>query len=348
MPEAALSLHGIAFSAGGNEIVRGVSLDVEDGATTAILGPSGCGKTTLLRLVAGIETQDTGTITLAGRDLAGVPTHKRGIGLMFQDFALFPHMDVAGNIAFGLRHGGYPKTKRAGRIAEMLELVGLGGYEDRSVEHLSGGERQRVALARTLAPSPALLMLDEPLGSLDRVLRERLLVDLRNILNHLATPAVYVTHDQGEAFAIADRVAVMNEGKIVRSGTPPEIFHEPGNEFIARFMGLKAIVSATASSDGNWWETEAGRWPRKSREHDSVQLLLRTEQSEVAQEPGPQTVTGVLRSKLFQGALTRIAVETPVGDMEFELHGQPLLPDEGEPIHLLVPAVHVLDQGPHK
>ncbi len=250
MSEAALSLRDVGFSVDGSELVTGISFDVTQGATTAILGPSGCGKTTLLRLIAGIENPGASTILLSGHDLAGTPTHKRGIGLMFQDFALFPHMDVAGNVAFGLRHAGVPKRERGARVAAILALVGLDGYESRSVENLSGGERQRVALARTLAPNPSVLMLDEPLGSLDRVLRERLLVELREILGRLAVPTIFVTHDQGEAFAIADHVVVMNEGRIVLTGTPQGIFEDPRTEFVARFLGLMVLGGKHPSAIG--------------------------------------------------------------------------------------------------
>jgi thiamine transport system ATP-binding protein len=345
MATAALSLRDVTFSAGGKEIVYGVSLEVEDGATTAILGPSGCGKTTLLRLVTGIETPDTGSIALNGHDLAGIPTHKRGIGLMFQDFALFPHMDVAGNVAFGLRHAGIPRHRRAPRVRELLTLVGLEGYESRSVENLSGGERQRVALARTLAPNPSVLMLDEPLGSLDRVLRERLLVELREILSRLAIPTIFVTHDQGEAFAIADRVAVMNEGRIVLTGTAQEIFNAPRTEYVARFLGLKAIVPATRSADGGWWETPVGRWPATDGSSHNGQLLLRTEQAKVVGGPGARVVSGKLRSTVFHGATTRVDVDTAAGPMEFELRGQGSLPDEGATVHLHVPEAHALDDS---
>ena len=343
MVRGALSLRDVTFSAGGSEIVRGVSLEVESGSTMAILGPSGCGKTTILRLVAGIERPDGGTIALSGVDLKSVPTHKRGIGFMFQDFALFPHLDVAGNIGFGLRHAGIPRSRRPLRIEEMLALVGLEGYGARSVDTLSGGERQRVALARTLAPEPEVLMLDEPLGSLDRVLRERLLIELRDILDQLDIPTIFVTHDQGEAFAIADRVAMMDQGKIIRTDAPHQIFSDPRTEFIARFLGLKAILAGTLSGDGSSWETAVGSWPTYGETRPRVKLLLRTDQAVGVEGPGQQVVAGVLRSSLFQGAVTRLSVETSAGRFEFELHGQAALPANGESIHLHVPLANVLD-----
>lgn len=215
----------------------GVDLTVTDGETVAVIGPSGCGKSTLLRAVAGLQPVDRGTISLAGRDLAGVPAHERGVGLMFQDHALFPHLDVAANVGFGLEMAGVAEGDRADRVAEMLELVGLGDFAQRSVDALSGGEAQRVALARALAPAPSLLMLDEPLGSLDRVLREQLTGDLRSLIERVGTTTLHVTHDQTEAFALADRVVVLRDGRIEQAGTPSELWHEPASLFVAEFVG---------------------------------------------------------------------------------------------------------------
>ena len=343
IPAEGLALRDLSFAVDGREIVRGVSLDVPEGGVTALLGPSGCGKTTLLRLVAGLERARTGTVHVNGRSLSSVPTHQRGIGFMFQDFALFPHMDVRRNIAFGLKHTDLNKDARAARIAEMVELVGLEGYEGRSVEHLSGGERQRVALARTLAPNPAVLLLDEPLGSLDRVLRERLLVELREILGELSAPTVYVTHDQGEAFAIADTVAVMNRGTIVLTDSPMELFDDPETEFVARFLGLKTIVDAVRSEDGKRWETPLGEWPASSGAHAKARLLLRTDFAEVTGREGPQVVSGTLRARLFQGAITRATVQTAIGEVEFDLHGAVTLPEEGAEVHFHVPRASVVE-----
>ncbi len=215
----------------------GVDLAVERGETVAIIGPSGCGKSTLLRAIAGLQPLDTGAIAIDGRDVANVPSHERGVGLMFQDHALFPHLDVAANVSFGLEMAGVSGSERSDRVAEMLELVGLGGFDRRSIDGLSGGEAQRVALARALAPSPALLMLDEPLGSLDRVLREQLTGDLRTLIDRIGATTLHVTHDQTEAFALADRVVVLRDGRIEQSGTPSELWHRPASRFVAEFVG---------------------------------------------------------------------------------------------------------------
>ncbi|MGH2633385.1 MAG: ABC transporter ATP-binding protein, partial [Tepidiformaceae bacterium] len=226
-----LVVEDVSFAAGGKEIVSRVSLGVAQGQTLAILGPSGCGKTTLLRLIAGLERPAGGSVRMDGVDLSAVPAHRRKFGMVFQDFALFPHMNVERNVAFGLRKSALPKAAAHARVAELLEIVGLAGFGQRTTEALSGGERQRVALARALAPDPRLLLFDEPLGSLDRGLRERLLVELRAILDRLTIPAIYVTHDQFEAFAVADRMAIMRAGRIVAEGTPRALYEKPGTEF---------------------------------------------------------------------------------------------------------------------
>ncbi len=224
-----------------------VDLDVATGEIVAVMGPSGSGKSTLLRVVAGLQPPATGTVSWDGADLTATPPHRRGFGLMFQDFALFPHRDVARNVAFGLEMAGLPRHQIDSRVAEMLGLVGLEGYGDRPVTVLSGGEQQRVALARTLAPRPRLVMLDEPVASLDRALRERLVVEMRDIFKGLGVTSLYVTHDREEAFEISDRVAVMREGRIVASGTPRDLWADPGSAFVARFLGHDNVVTATAS-----------------------------------------------------------------------------------------------------
>jgi thiamine transport system ATP-binding protein len=215
----------------------GVDLVVADGEVVSVLGPSGSGKSTLLRAVAGLEPPVRGRVEWDGDDLTGVPPHRRRLGLMFQDHSLFPHRDVLGNVAFGLRMRHVPAPQAAARAGELLTLVGLAGYEHRHVTELSGGEQQRVALARALAPAPRLLMLDEPLGSLDRALRERLMVELRELFTRLGLTSLYVTHDHDEAFALADRVAVMHAGRIEQLGSPVEVWEHPASEFVARFLG---------------------------------------------------------------------------------------------------------------
>ncbi len=224
--------------------VDDVSLDLPAGEVLAVLGPSGCGKSTLLRAVAGLEALDAGSVAYDGQDLAAVPTHRRGFALMFQDGQLFPHQSVAGNVGYPLRLRRRPRAEVARRVEELLELVGLPGLGERSTTHLSGGERQRVALARALAVEPRLLLLDEPLSALDRGLRERLAHDLRDILVAAGTTALLVTHDQEEAFAVADRMALMRDGRVVQSGTVDEVWRAPVDAEAARFLGYATVLDA--------------------------------------------------------------------------------------------------------
>ncbi len=233
-----LDVEGLRVQYGDTVAVDGVDLRVDDGEVVTLLGPSGCGKSTILRALAGLVVPDVGTIRLDGNDLAPVPPHRRPFGLMFQDYALFPHRDVTGNVAFGPRMRGLDRATIAARVDEVLDLVGLRGYGARAVASLSGGEQQRVALARALAPEPRLLMLDEPLGSLDRALRERLTVELRDLFLRLGVTAITVTHDQAEAFTVADRVVVLREGRVCQVGRPIDVWRAPADGFVARFLGF--------------------------------------------------------------------------------------------------------------
>ena len=217
--------------------VDDVSLSLAPGERLAVLGPSGCGKSTLLRAIAGLERPEKGTVRWDGEDLAGTPPHRRRFGLMFQGYALFPHLSVGDNVAFGLRMEGRSSRDVDARVADVLDWVGMQHHAERSVERLSGGEQQRVALARTMAPSPRLLMLDEPLGALDRALRERLIVELTELLEEAGTTSIYVTHDHDEAATIAPRVAVMKAGRIVQMGSMDDIRSHPSDRWVAEFVG---------------------------------------------------------------------------------------------------------------
>lgn len=239
-----LELRGISKSFERKKILDDISFKVKTGEVVALLGPSGSGKSTLLSIIAGLEPLDRGKILWDGKDQADLPAHRRGFGLMFQDFALFPHRDLFGNVAFGLEMAGKTKNEIESRVDEVLELVGLTGFAHREVSSLSGGEQQRVALARALAPEPRLLMLDEPLGSLDRALRTRLLADLARILRKSGQTSLYVTHDQEEAYAIADRVVLLNAGRVVQIGRPQQLYRQPASAFAAKFLGLENIFSA--------------------------------------------------------------------------------------------------------
>lgn len=240
-----LSVNAVTVRFGDRLALDELTLRLQPAEIVSLLGPSGSGKTTLLRVIAGLQAPDSGSVSWEGEDVTKVPPHERGFGLMFQDLALFPHKDVAGNVGFGLRGS----NGVAERVAEVLELVGLEGQQQRSVGTLSGGEQQRIALARALAPRPRLLMLDEPLGSLDRVLRDRLATELRGIFDRLGLPVIYVTHDQEEAFVLGHRVAVMEAGRLVQVDTPGAIWRRPRNRFVAGFLGFTNIADAEVLGD---------------------------------------------------------------------------------------------------
>lgn len=256
-----LRVEQLTVTFGATTAVDDVSLELPSGEVLAVLGPSGCGKSTLLRAVAGLEHVDAGRVLFDDEDVTRVPTHRRGFALMFQDGQLFDHLDVAGNIAYPLRLRRTPRGEREARVAELLALVGLDGYADRSPATLSGGERQRVALARALAVRPRLLLLDEPLSALDRGLRERLAGDLHDILRAEGTTALLVTHDQEEAFTVADRMAVMRAGRIVQSGTLDDVWRHPVDAETARFLGYARVLdppTAQRLADASGGDVPAG------------------------------------------------------------------------------------------
>lgn len=232
-----LEVRSVGVSLGGKEIIEDVDLVVADGETVGVLGPSGSGKSTLLRAIAGLVPLDGGAVFWNGKDMTAVPTHLRGFGLMFQGYALFPHMDVAHNVGFGLRMAGADPGEIESAVEAALDRVGLARFGERSVADLSGGEKQRVALARTMAPGPALVMLDEPLGALDRALRERLLDETRQLLREGRVTALVVTHDREEAVQLSDRLALMRDGHIIQTGTLEEILAEPADDWVKRFLG---------------------------------------------------------------------------------------------------------------
>ncbi|NDY71539.1 ABC transporter ATP-binding protein [Desulfobacter hydrogenophilus] len=235
--ENELIIHNVSkTSATGSYILNNINLALPRGSRLSVLGPSGSGKTTLLRMIAGLDTPDSGDIRFNGVSILDLPPHKRNFGMMFQDYALFPHLDVFANIAFGLKMKGMSKRDQAPIVEQMLSLTNLKGFENRKVDELSGGERQRVALARTLAPGPRLLMLDEPLSALDRVLRKHLLDQLTQILSRLHITTIFVTHDHEEAFAAGAQIILMNQGKIVQQGSPDQLIHHPVNDWIKSFM----------------------------------------------------------------------------------------------------------------
>lgn len=298
-----LTLDNLVHAYGRLEVLHGINLEIARGEILCLLGPSGCGKSTLLRLIAGLERPTRGDIRLDGQSLLDVPAHARDFGLMFQDFALFPHMNVAANVAFGLRMHGMPKDVQQARVESALVLVGMQDFARRDVTQLSGGERQRVALARSLAPEPRLLMLDEPLGSLDAALRQRLVVELRDIIRRLGLTAVYVTHDQQEAYAIGDRIAVMNAGQIEQVAAPEALYHTPQTVFVARFLGLVNILPIEAYREGQA-RTPVGEFPLPA---PADALLLHPDGLSLG-EGGRGQIDGRLTECTFQGDSYRVVV----------------------------------------
>ncbi len=314
-----LQLQSLTKSFASLRAVDEISLAVNAGEVLALLGPSGCGKSTLLALIAGLESPDSGDVLWEGQSLLNVPIHQRGFGLMFQDYALFPHQNVTENVGFGLRMSRQSKTDIIERVSWALRLVGLEGFEKRDVNTLSGGEGQRVALARALAPGPRLLMLDEPLGALDRALRERLLDDLRAILRSLNQTALYVTHDQEEAFALADRIVVMRAGRIVQIGTPETLYAHPASPFVARFLGLTNLLDVQNIHD-NLVQTLCGEFyignaPFSMRDVHlpitNYQLLIRPDAARLTGTLNPLEVRILARA--FRGASIRLTVQAEAG-----------------------------------
>lgn len=286
-----VEVEGVTKRFGAVQAVTGVDLEIARGELFALLGGSGCGKTTLLRLLAGFEQPDSGRILIDGQDMTGVPPYLRPVNMMFQSYALFPHLDVAGNIAYGLKRENVAKPQIASRVAEALALVKLEGLGARRPSQLSGGQRQRVALARALVKRPKLLLLDEPLAALDRKLREGTRFELVRLQEQIGLTFVIVTHDQAEAMSMASRLAVMNAGRIVQTGTPHELYERPATRFVADFIGLANIL-----------ETAPGRW-----------LALRPEKIAIsAERPGTEhAVAGKVVEVAYEGdrSLYRVAVD---------------------------------------
>lgn len=346
-----LRIDGLTLAYGDQIVVRDLTLEAAEGEVLCVLGPSGCGKSTLLRAVAGLEPPVAGRIHLDGRDLTGQRPDQRGVGLMFQDHALFPHRTVGDNVGFGPRMRGASATDVAARVREALTLVGLTGMEARSATELSGGERQRVALARAIAPRPRLLMLDEPLGSLDRALQTRLLDELPRVFAELGTTVVYVTHDQQEALSLADRVAVMRSGRLEQVGTPDELWRGPRTAFVARFLGLQHVVEVEVAE--GLAHTPWGPVPLPGAPDRSVQLVLLADALRLVDELRPLHVdeveiTGTVVSRRFAGDHLRITVRPREGPPLTVPVWRGEAPEPGRAVRLALDpsAVHLLAPEP--
>ncbi len=310
-----LTVEGIEQAYGENQVLSDLSFRVPAGAIGCLLGPSGCGKTTALRCIAGFESVRAGRILVNGEVLSSpgfvVPPEKRGLGMVFQQYALFPHLDVGANVGFGLK--GLSGAEKARRVAEVLEVVGLGGRDRLFPDELSGGQQQRVALARALAPRPGLLLMDEPFSSLDTGLRVRLGSEVRDILKQQGITALLVTHDQGEAFAVADEIGVMHQGRLEQWDSAYNLYHRPASRFVAEFVGEGCFVPGEANADGTV-QIELGRLaPTEPLEHGEstvLDVLLRPDDI-VHEDDSPQTAT-VLR-KAFRGAAILYTLGLPSG-----------------------------------
>jgi spermidine/putrescine transport system ATP-binding protein len=304
--------------------VDAVSLDVRAGEFLTLLGPSGCGKTTLLRMISGFETPDAGSIRIEGRDVTHLPPYRRNVNQVFQSYALFPHLSVRDNIAFGLRMQKTPKDEARRRVEEVVDLVALGGFEDRMPHQLSGGQRQRVALARAIVPSPSVLLLDEPLSALDAKLRRQMQVELKRLQKRLGMTFVFVTHDQEEALTMSDRVVILDRGRIVQTGTPTEIYHRPGSAFVADFIGEANLLRVELSgregeavrvrADGGLeLRVPAAAWPAGATK---ALLLVRPEKLCVSKRPieGAENLfQATITEEIFQGAFDHLVLKTEVG-----------------------------------
>jgi iron(III) transport system ATP-binding protein len=314
------------YQAGDPPAVDGLSLGVERGEIVALLGPSGCGKTTTLRLIIGFETPDAGRIRIGDRLVAAsgrfVPPEARGIGMVFQDYALFPHLTVAQNIAFGLRN--LPADERARRTGRALAITEMEGLEDRYPHELSGGQQQRVALARAMAPGYETVLLDEPLSSLDADMRAQLRGELRRILKKTDKTAIFVTHDQGEAFEIADRVGVLNRGRLEQLGTPEEIYRSPATRFVAQFVGAADFIPGAIAPEGI--QTELGLFPSPNGfpVGAAVDVMVRPDDVTIVPDPkGP----GIVTDRLFLGADKVYTLRLPSGiQIRSNQHSTPTIP----------------------
>ena len=314
MPDTLLRIKGLEKSFEGTKVLKGISLDVGSGEFVTLLGPSGCGKTTTLRIIAGLTEPDAGTVELAGKEITNLPPEKRNVNTVFQNYALFPHMNVEKNIAYGLKLQGADRMTRRRRVSEMLQLVRLEGYEKRMPSQLSGGQRQRVAIARAVVLGPSLLLLDEPLGALDLKLRQQMQTELKEIQKTLGIAFVYITHDQEEALNMSDRIAVMREGRLEQVGTPEAVYEHPATPFVASFIGqtnfLKCRVGAV---EGNALTLHHGdvRFPARrdvlsAREGDEVLLCLRAERVKISPiRQGECCVEGTLAALRYAGGSMR-------------------------------------------
>lgn len=305
-----ISLENIAVTFDGEKILNDISLDIKDKEFVTLLGPSGCGKTTTLRIIGGFLTPDSGSVKFEGREINNLPPYKRNVNTVFQRYALFPHLNVFENIAFGLKVKKFPPKEIEKRVREMLELVNLNGFEKRSIDRLSGGQQQRVAIARALVNEPKVLLLDEPLGALDLKLRKEMQIELKRIQQRLEITFIYVTHDQEEALTMSDTVVVMNGGNILQVGSPVDIYNEPKNAFVADFIGESNILNGRLIKDllveisGHEYECV----DKGFGENRAVDVVIRPEDIKLV-APDAAHITGLVKSVTFKGVHYEMLIE---------------------------------------
>jgi len=313
-----LAIAGLEKRLGDQAVTRGVTLSVGKSEIVALLGPSGSGKTTILRLVAGFETPDAGSVRIDGEDVTRVPPQRRNFGMVFQHYALFPHMTAGENVAFGLESRGLPSSEIRRRVAESLAAVELAGLDRRPVAQLSGGQQQRVALARALAPRPRVLLLDEPLSNLDPTLREKTRRELQRLIRSTGITTLFVTHEQEEAFELGDRVAVLNRGRLEQVGPPRELYENPATRFVATFIGRASVVPATWEGPRGARLASGAVWPAVPTagvtDGDSVDLVVRPEGLVFSPDAGAGTVEGRVDASRFAGRAAYFDVALPSGE----------------------------------
>ena len=347
---AGLAFHGVTKSYGPITVLEPTDLAVREGEFLTILGPSGSGKTTILRLIAGFLTPTAGTITLAERDITTVPAHKRPFNTVFQDYALFPHMTVAGNVGYGPMVRGLNRSETKRRVADVLEIVGLGEMASRRPSQLSGGQRQRVALARAIVNEPKVILLDEPLAALDAGLRRQMQTFLKDIQQRVGITFLFVTHDQEEAITMADRIVVMNRGRIVQTGTPADVYHAPSDLFVAKFFGDINLWPGESGGDGTV-RTAAGTLRSNDRRCGKVVAAIRPEMLSLQPRPGGNCLDAVVTRVVFTGAVLRLELTVGESFLIVKVVGGEagLVPAPGSPVKLSVSPsdVHLIPDHGH-